>query len=325
MYAGKKVIVVIPCYNVERHIREVISSMPDYVDEIIAVDDAATDGTWEELKRTTDARLTVLRHRRNRGLGGAMKTGMKKALEKDADIMVKVDGDGQMDASRMTSLLDPIKEGRCDYAKGNRLYSAADRRGMPLPRLFGNLGFSFLTKAATGYWRLMDPQNGYIAVSRNILSRINLRRIAKNYFFENSMLIEASINNARIAEVQMPSIYGDEVSGIKVEKIVFQFPWQLLKGFARRIVIKNILRDLSPFVIFLFLGLALMIPGGAFGLYLWLKAVLTQSTVPAPTGTIMLSLVPLICGYILVVQAITIDIILSPDILHLNSEKKEDL
>ena len=322
MYSGWKVSAVIPCYKVERHIRNVIASMPEYVDQIIAVNDGSPDSTEEILKSISDPRLVVISHKKNQGLGAAMLSGFKEALRQGADVVVKVDGDGQMDPTQIIALIHPIVLGKCDYSKGNRLSSGKNMKGMPNLRLFGNLVLSFLTKAATGYWKMMDPQNGFIAISGKLLAKIELNKIARNFFFENSMLIEISLQNTKVADVVMSSRYGEEISTLSIKKVILQFPWQLAKGFLRRIFVRNLLLDLSPFVIFLFLGLLLIIPGGFLGLWLWIKALVTHSTIPTPTGTIMLSLVPLICGYILIVQAIVIDIIFSPEILLLEYDEE---
>lgn len=315
MYLNKKIIVVIPCFRVEKHIRQVISSIPEYVDEIIAVNDASDDSTGSLLSQINERRLLIINHKKNQGVGGSMITGFQEALKRNADIIVKVDGDGQMDANQIKRLIHPIASRHCDYTKGNRLKSMHDVRNMPKIRLAGNLILSFLTKFASGYWKVMDPQNGYIAISSKTLSRIDLSKIAKNYFFENSMLIELYIQGAKIADVSMPAIYGTEASSLKIRRIILEFPIQLIKSFFRRLIIKNCIRDLSPYAVFLFFGLLMFIPGLLLGLKLYIKALLIPNLPAAPTGTIMLSLVPLICGYILIVLAILIDVIFSPDIL----------
>lgn len=323
MFANFKVAVVIPCYRVERHIADVVFAIPAFVDKIICVDDASDDGTNGVLEKLCDPRLVILRHERNQDVGGAMITGFKEALKLGADIVVKLDGDGQMDAGRMAALIHPIVFQQCDYAKGNRLSSTADMRGMPCVRLFGNLVLSLLTKAASGYWKLMDPQNGYLAISGKLLKRLNLDKIARDYFFENSMLIEAALQNARIADVVMPAFYGNEKSNLRVSRILFRFPGKIIMGFLRRLLIKNVLHDLSPMVIFLILGLLLFIPGTCLGLWLWLRGFIYPDAPAAKTGTIMLALVPLICGYILIVQAILMDIVFSPNVLAVNMEPEE--
>ena len=323
MFLNSKVVVVLPCYRVERHIADVFAAIPAFVDKIICVDDASDDGTGRALEKLNDARLIIIRHERNRGVGGAMLTGFREALKIGADVVVKLDGDGQMDAGKMAALIHPIVSRQCDYAKGNRLSSPSDMKGMPRVRLMGNLILSLLTKAASGYWKLMDPQNGYLAISGKLLKRLNLDKIASDYFFENSMLIEASLQNARIADVVMPAFYGDEKSNLRISRILLQFPFKIIRGFLRRLLLKHVLYDLSPMVVFLALGLLLFIPGSALGLGLWLRGFIYPNAPAAKTGTIMLALVPLICGYILIVQAILMDIIFSPDILVVNMEPEE--
>jgi len=205
--------VIVPCYNVEGQVEEVIRSLPAWVSHVIAVNDASTDGTAKTLERLAAEipRLHVLGHPANRGVGGAMVTGYREALRAGADMIVKVDGDGQMDVAGLPDLLRPLLEGRADYSKGNRFRHVKDLDRMPKMRLLGNIALTFMTKIASGYWHIFDAQNGYLAITREALESIPLEKIDNSYAFENSMLSLLNIENHPVVDVPMPAIYADEV------------------------------------------------------------------------------------------------------------------
>ncbi len=297
---------VIPAHNEEKFIGGVLREIPDYVDTVIVVDDASTDETAERVKNFQDPRVILLRNEKNLGVGGATVRGFKKALEMGAEIVVKVDGDGQMPLERLHLLLDAIIEEGYHYAKGNRFLEAHTLKKMPLVRLVGNIILTFLTKLASGYWHIFDPQNGYIAVERKALQAIPLDRLHRGYFFENDMLVHLNIMRFRVKDVPMPAIYGEEKSGIRLSSVILTFPWLLFKRFFYRIYHKYVLRDFSPIALFLFLGLFLLFWGAVFGAYHWIKSVKTG--IPASTGTVMLAVLPLILGFQLVLEAIVLDI-----------------
>ena len=204
--------VVVPAYRVAAHIADVIARIPPEVRHIIVVDDASPDDLPDVLAKVSDVRLVVLRHETNRGVGGAMKTGFRHALTLDADIVVKVDGDGQMDPALIPQFLDPIMCGEADFTKGNRFDDLSVIRHMPFARRLGNLALSFLVKLASGYWSLFDPCNGYLAIRAAVLSRISIDRLEDRYFFEISLLCEAYFAKAVLRDIPMRPVYRGETS-----------------------------------------------------------------------------------------------------------------
>lgn len=306
MYSGHSVAVVMPAFNEERFVRAVLSEIPDFVDWIILVDDCSTDRTVEAAFESGQERLHVLRTPQNGGVGAATILGYREAMAKNADFIVKVDADGQMPLEHLPGLLDVLVAGRGDYAKGNRFLAMGTLARMPRHRLFGNVLLTFLTKMATGYWQIFDPQNGFTAIRQTALRRISLDDVRPDYFFENDMLFQLYLTDARVVDVATPARYGTEQSGIRLSRIAATFPRLLLARCARRVYLKYILRDFSPIALFLILGVSLMVWGGGFGLYLWLRSYATG--VATPTGTIMLALVPLILGFQLFLEGVVLDI-----------------
>jgi glycosyltransferase involved in cell wall biosynthesis len=306
MYKGHKIITVVPAYNEAGHIGNVIQTMPELVDQVIVVDDCSEDYTLGSAIATGDPRLVSLKTPQNQGVGGAMVLGYRHALELGADIIVKMDADEQMDPEYLPHLLDVLIEERYDYAKGNRFLAGQSLASMPKHRIFGNVVLTFLTKLASGYWHIFDPQNGYTAIKADALRLLDLNRIHKRFFFENDMLVNLNYFRQRVKDVAIPARYGDERSHLNVVGISFTFPFLLLGRFFRRVEQKYVLRDFSPIALFLFLGALLFGWGAGFGVYLWIETALTG--IATPTGTIMLSLLPLILGFQLLLQAIVLDI-----------------
>ncbi len=304
--------VIVPCYNVEGQVEEVIRSLPAWVSHVIAVNDASTDGTAKTLERLAAEipRLHVLGHPANRGVGGAMVTGYREALRTGADMIVKVDGDGQMDVTGLPDLLRPLLEGRADYSKGNRFRHVRDLDRMPKMRLLGNIALTFMTKIASGYWHIFDAQNGYLAITREALESIPLEKIDNSYAFENSMLSLLNIENHPVVDVPMPAIYADEVSSMSLAKVVFSFPPKLLRMFLRRLLLKYLLYDVSPISLYMLSGSVFLAFGILFGGFHWWRSIQTQ--VAAPTGTVVLALLTFLMGFILFLQAANLDIINSP-------------
>ncbi len=310
MYEGCRVAAVVPALNEASHIVGVLRGIPPAVDVVIVVDDHSADDTAAVAAACGDARVQVIRHAENRGVGGAMVSGMQRALELGADLVVKVDGDGQMDPAHIESLLSPLVREGYDYAKGNRFLHSRALRQMPRHRLVGNLLLTFLTKLASGYWHIFDPQNGFLAVRAEALRSLDLSELATDFFFENDMLIRLNIRNCRVKDVAMPAFYGDEVSSLRVKRILFTFPFYLARGFQRRIWEKYVLRDFSPIAMFWLLGLPLMVCGGAFGMLTWARSLWLGRA--ATTGTVMLSVLPFLLGFELNRQAIILEIRESP-------------
>jgi len=305
MFSGSKVAVVIPSYNVESHISQTISTLPEFVDNIFVVDDCSSDGTADIANSISDSRICVLQNEQNLGVGGATMNGFKKAQEHGAELIVKVDGDGQMDPDRMADLLTPLKDG-FDYAKGNRFLDGTALLSMPRSRKFGNLMLTFLTKLASGYWRVFDPQNGYLAIKCEMLQRIDLEKIHKRYFFENDLLINLNIASAKVVDVSMPAKYGDEESSMSISRVLFTFPALLIHRFFRRVYIKYVLRDFSVIGLFYFAGTYLMGFGVVFGIYHWIVSIASQ--IPATTGTVMIAVLPITLGFQLFLQAIVAEV-----------------
>lgn len=306
MYKEKRIATVIPAHDEARYIAQVIATMPDFVDHIIVVDDCSQDATTDAALAVEDHRVIALRTPYNQGVGGATMLGYVKAMEMGGDIIVKMDGDGQMAPEYLSSLLDVIIEQGHDYAKGNRFLARESLAFMPRHRIFGNVVLTFLTKLASGYWHIFDPQNGYTAIKAEALSALDLSAIHKRFFFENDMLVHLNFLGRRVKDVPIPARYGQEQSDLNPIKIGLTFPALLLRRFFSRVYQKYVLRDFSPIALFLILGLALFTWGLLFGIYLWIKTILTG--VATPTGTIMLALLPLILGFQLLLQAIVLDI-----------------
>ena len=304
--------VVIPCYRVEHEIAALLASLPRYLKHIIVVDDASPDGTSRIVQTAaqTDQRIILLRHERNQGVGGAMLTGFQKALELNAQIVVKIDGDGQMDPAYLPNLLQLIIQGRADYTKGNRFRDFQALQKMPVIRRIGNMALGFLTKAATGYWNLFDPTNGYVAIHGKVLAQLPLKQIDRTYFFETSMLANLYLLGAVVKDVPMPARYGDEVSNLSVRRSLIEFPGKLLKTLLRRLVLKNLIYDFSMASIYMLTSFPLLLFGFIFGIMKW--AQYSALKLPAPTGTVMLPTLCVILGIQFLIATIEIDLRSTP-------------
>ncbi len=310
MIDGSKIAVIIPAYRVERQIQAVLERMPLLVDRIVIVDDGSTDGTIEAVGAVRDPRVLLLRHEANQGVGAAMVTGFRAALHEGADLVVKCDGDGQMDPADIPTLLEPLLEGRAEYSKGSRFHHLPELDAMPRVRLGGNIVLTLLTKFASGYWHVLDPQNGFVAIRSDVLRRLHLDRLARGYFFENDMLIRLNALEARVADVPMPSHYGDETSALRPARAAMEFPLRLIAGFFRRIFWRYVFYDVSPVALFLLVGAALFFAGSLLGSYFWIhNALLGRAT---PTGTVILAAMPIILGFELLLQALVLDVQNSP-------------
>jgi dolichol-phosphate mannosyltransferase len=302
--------VVIPCYRVAAHIAEVIAAMPPSVAHIIAVDDCCPENSGKIAEAVADPRLIVIRHTENQGVGGAMVTGYRKALELGAEIIVKVDGDNQMDLGELPRLIAPIIAGRADYTKGNRFRDFKALKTMPRVRLFGNSMLSFLIKAASGYWSMMDPTNGYTAIHRKALSRLDLDSLDKRYFFESGMLIRLNLIGAVVEDVAIPARYGDEASSLSISRTLVDFPPRIARGFFRRILLKYFLHDFNMGSLYLVFGLPMLLFGMLFGAIEWIDGLITG--IPRPIGTVMVAVLPCILGVQLLLQAVGFDMAAEP-------------
>lgn len=306
MYKEHKIVVVVPAYNEQAFILSVIETMPKFVDHIVVVDDCSSDDTYRVVSNAGDKRTILLSTPRNLGVGGATVLGYRQALDLDCDIVVKMDGDGQMSPDYLPQLLDAIIEQGFDYAKGNRFLIPEFLPVMPKLRLIGNIALTFMTKLATGYWNVFDPQNGYLAIKAELLRKINLESLHKRFFFENDMLVQLSLLDARVKDVPIPARYGRETSSLNLLQIIVTFPLLLFHRFWRRIWHNYVVRDFSPIALFLILGVALLGWGTLFGLYTWARSAITGEF--ASTGTVMIAVLPFFIGFQLVLQAIVLDI-----------------
>ncbi len=299
---------VIPCYRVEREIQSVLKAMPAYIKHIIVVDDASPDSTADLVTASAkrDSRILLVRHPSNQGVGGAMITGSRKALELEAQIVVKIDGDGQMDMERLPDLLKPLIEGRADYSKGNRFRDFKSLQKMPFVRRIGNLGLGFLSKAATGYWNMFDFTNGFVAIRSEVLAQLPLEQVDHSYYFETSMLANLCLIGAVVKDVPMPARYQGEGSNLLIHRILFEFPPKLIVTLIRRLVLKNFIYDFSMASIYLLTGLPLLIFGLIFGVTKWIHY--ASLGIPAPTGTVMIPTLSVLLSIQLLLSAIEIDL-----------------
>jgi len=312
MLSNQKIAVIIPTYKAQNHLKQLIEGLPALVDFIIVVDDKCPQksGTVAVDLQKKDTRILIVDHEINQGVGGSMITGYKKALELGCDIMVKMDSDDQMDPAFIPDLLQPIVENMAGYAKGNRFVDFKALRSMPGFRLFGNSALSFFVKACSGYWNLMDPTNGFTAISKETLLKLNLDKVAKRYFFETDMLIQLNIQNTVIKDVPIPARYGSEKSSLSIRHTMTRFPFLLMKGLTKRFILKYLIYDFNMASVYTLTGMPMLLWGIFYGLYKWIEN--TINHVATPTGTIMLSVLPLILGTQFIIAAINIDINSTP-------------
>lgn len=302
-----KIAVVIPAYKCQRQILGVIAKINRLVDSIYVVDDFCPDQTGAYVSANcTDPRVIVIRHDINTGVGGAVITGFKQARSDGATILVKIDGDGQMDPTLLYQFISPILAGRADYTKGNRFYDIDGVRQMPRVRLIGNAALSFLSKLSSGYWDVFDPTNGYVAIHGAVLDLLPLEKISKRYFFESDMLFRLNLIRAVIHDVPMKAVYGDEVSNLSVSKALREFAVRHIVNFSKRIFYSYFLRNFSVASLEMILGTLLVTFGTIFGAYSWWHFAQLNSNTPA--GTVMLAVVPLLIGIQFLLNCLNFDI-----------------
>ena len=293
--AMAKIAVTIPSYKVRAHVLDVIARIPPQVQRIYVVDDKCPQDSGRLVQEQChDPRVRVLFHEQNQGVGGAVSTGYRAALEEGMDIVVKVDGDGQMDPALIPHFTRPIERGRADYTKGNRFYRPESLKGMPPIRLFGNAALSFINKLSTGYWSIMDPTNGYTAIHTSVLREMPLHKLEKRYFFETDMLYHLNTIRAVVHDVPMDAVYADEESSLKVSKVLPEFMVKHVNRFFKRYVYLYLLRDFNIGSLYSLLGVVLCGLGVVFGGWAWLRSLTTGQ--PATSGTVMLAALPLIIG-----------------------------
>jgi glycosyltransferase involved in cell wall biosynthesis len=306
--AAAHVAAVVPAYNVVRELPDVLRAMPALFTSVIVVDDASSDDTAAVAERYAqiDPRIVVVRHGKNQGVGGAMVSGFKHAIEAGADVVVKVDGDGQMPLWLVPQLVQPLIDGTADYTKGNRFRDFQTLRSMPLLRRLGNVILSFFSKAATGYWHCFDPNNGFLAIRADVLSQIPLDKVDRGYFFETSMLSHLYILGAVVKEIPMPARYAGETSSLSIGRVVRQFPGRLLWSLLRRLALKNFVYDFNLESFHLATGLPLLVAGLGYGGYHWWWY--TSRNRAAPVGTVVLSALLITLGMQLLISAVNLDL-----------------
>lgn len=308
---SRRVAVVMPCYRVGGQVLDLIERIGPEVSTIYAIDDACPEQSGDVIEGACrDPRVTLIRHEVNQGVGGAVMTGFSRALADGAEIVIKLDGDGQMDPALIPMFVKPIVEGRADYVKGNRFFSPEDARNMPRTRLAGNLALSFLTKLSTGYWSLFDPNNGYVAIDARVLASLPLDKISRRYFFESDMLFRLGTLRARVIDLPMRAIYADETSSLHPTRMISHFGRRHLVNTCKRISYSYFLRDFSVASLELVFGTLLFAFGMMFGAYHWLNALGTGAT--TPVGTVMLAVLPLLVGLQFLLAFVGYDVANSP-------------
>lgn len=311
-----KIGVVIPCYKVSHHIFALLDKIDASVHSIYVVDDCCPEKTGNLVKlEYKDKRLKIIQHEKNLGVGGAVISGYKEAIKDDMDIVVKIDGDGQMDPALIHEFIYPIINSEADYTKGNRFYNLEEILAMPKKRIFGNTALSFINKISSGYWNIFDPTNGYTAIHIDVIKMLPLNKISKRYFFESDILFRLNTLKAVVVDIPMEANYGDEASNLKVRNILFEFLWKHIKNIFKRIFYNYYLRDMSIASFELPLGIIFFCFGLIYGLNKWLYYLHTN--LAAPTGTVVLPALSLLIGLQFILAFISYDFISVPKkIIH---------
>lgn len=298
--------VVIPCYRVADQVLKVIAAVPPVVQRIYCVDDACPQASGNLIEaQCVDPRIRVLRHDANKGVGGAVMTGYRQALADGAEIVVKIDGDGQMPLEMLEALLQPLLAGRADYTKGNRFYFLRDTAGMPPVRLLGNAFLSFLTKLSSGYWQIFDPTNGFTAIHRAALNRLRLESIQSGYFFESDLLHHLYLARAVVVDVPVRARYGDEVSNLSVWKSILPFLHGNIRNFFRRLIYTYFIRDMNVASLEMLASIPLLLGGGLWSLWHLGRSISTG--ISATAGETLIGVLPIIMGFQMLLAAIHYD------------------
>ena len=301
-----KIAAVIPCYREKVHILEVINELGSEIDHILVVDDACPDKTGEFVNANNkDPRVEVIIQTSNTGVGGATITGYRRACELDIDIIVKLDGDGQMDPSLIPNLIKPIKDGKSDYCKGNRFERIDKITAMPITRIIGNIALSFLSKMSSGYWNIFDPTNGFTAIHIEAVKNLPLDKISNKFFFESDMLFQLGMIRAVVTDIPMPARYGAEVSSLNIPMIIPEFTWKHYLNTCKRIFYTYFVRQFSFASIQLVLGKLMLLFGLIFGGVKWHQS--NVEGIPATAGTVVLAALPIILGTQFLISFINFD------------------
>jgi glycosyltransferase involved in cell wall biosynthesis len=300
---------VIPTYKAAGTVCGVVLKLLPLVDTVIVVDDACPEGSAESVQAAfpLDARVIVLRHAKNGGVGRATKTGIAKALELGASVVFKIDADDQMDVAYIPGIVELFeRDPGLAFVKGNRFYRAQVLRQMPVVRLIGNAVLSLWVKFSSGYWNLLDPTNGYMAFNASVLGELDWTSFADSYFFEISVLCALGLRQAHIAEVEMATIYGSERSSLSIRRVIVEFPFRLLAIFMRRVLLQYFVFDVNVGTLNLVMGTLLVLAGAAFGSYEWVETATTG--ISRSAGTIMLAALPVLMGFQLLLNALMYDV-----------------
>ena len=304
---GTQVAVVIPTYKARNHILAVINGIGPEVARIFVVDDCCPDGSGDFVAANCkDIRVTVIKHTENQGVGGAVMTGYQAAIADGAEVLVKIDSDWQMDPTLIKDFVTPIVNGESDYTKGNRFFDLEKVQSMPNVRIFGNAVLSLMCKFSSGYWNIFDPTNGFTAIHAEVASRLPFKKISRRYFFETDMLFRLNTLRAVVMDIPMDANYGDEVSNLRISKIIGEFLVKHVLNFSKRIFYNYYLRDMSLASIELPVGLLLLSFGVIYGGYHWISSV--QANVSTSSGTVMLSALPVLTGIQLLLGFIQYDV-----------------
>lgn len=302
-----RVAVVIPCYRVAAHVLDVLARIGPEVDAVYVVDDACPEGSGALVATgCPDPRVRVIHHPRNRGVGGAVISGYRQALAEGADILVKIDGDGQMDPALVPRFVAPIAAGQADYTKGNRFWDPDGLRSMPAVRLAGNAMLSFVAKLSTGYWNLFDVTNGYTAVHARVLRHLHLDKLSERYFFETDLLFRLNTVRAVVIDIPMRAVYAGERSSLRIGRVMGEFALKNLRNFGKRLAYNYFLRDMSVASLELVSGALLLAFGLVHGGWHWWTGLATGR--PTPTGTIMLSVLCLLVGLQMLLAFVAFDV-----------------
>lgn len=306
-----RVAVVIPCYRVSKHINGVLETLPKFIEKIYLIDDFCPENSTSKINKNNDLKkIKIINHEKNQGVGGAVKSGYREALKDNFQIIVKIDGDGQMNGGDIERLIRPIIDKKADYVKGNRFMRYQNIKSMPFIRLIGNAALSFITKFSSGYWNIADPTNGLTAIHRSALMELPLDKISDRYFFESDMLFRLGMVSAVVNDIPIKSEYKDEVSGLSVKKIVFEFLYKNIKNYFKRIIYFYYIREVNIASFELPVGLLLLMYGLYYGIANWIASSSVSAT--TPTGVIMISVTSIMVGIQLLLSFMNFDISSTP-------------
>lgn len=307
MYRDLRVAAILPCFNEERLIAKTVSSLPGFVDDIIIVDDQSGDGTWSEIQRlaSENSKIRAIQHERNTGIGGAYISGFNWSLANNCDLVFTMAGDAQCNTDYMPAMINKLIDHDLDYVKANRFVHLEELKQMPAFRRVGNTVITILTKFATGYYSVFDSQNGYGVFKRKTLEDLPFEHIGRRYDYENTLLISLAIMDATVSDEPVPAIYGDETSTIPVFKTTMRALRVIWSGYWRRMYYKYIVVNFHPIALFTILGIFLGAFGALFGIYLLIDRAI--SGISPTSGSVILSVLPIILGLQLCLTAVTMD------------------